>query len=150
MIVSESNADPESSTRPLQEGREFIPTALGNSPQALAVALPNQSVESAHALCLGTDRASGTLLGVPRVQIDMQPRRRRGHKALQEQRADDRSRKRRRGNIGQIRYLAREVILVAGPQGQWPHRVGFLLPVRAQRTEQALIRTESRGDLRTQ
>src|SRR5690348_9522134 len=95
-------------------------------------ACADEPIESANTLRLRANGPPRPILCVPGVQVDVQPSRRQRHKTLEEQSTDDRAGKRRARNIAEIGNLARELVVVAGPQRQWPDGVSLFLGAAAQ------------------
>src|SRR5258708_29265495 len=87
----------------------------------------DQAVQGADALRLGTHRTTRPILCVPGVQIEVQPGWGCRDEPLEEQRSNDRAGERRRRNVAEVGNLARELVLVAGPQRQRPDRIRLLL-----------------------
>src|SRR5260370_9673997 len=85
-----------------------------------AVARHQVSIDPAQRLSLGADTPAGTILRIPAVQINVHPRGRLAHEALQEQCAEYRSRKCGGSHIVQIRNLPDELILEPHPKRLGP------------------------------
>src|SRR6267142_3493271 len=85
-------------------------------------------MDGAHTLRLRAHRATRPLLDVPGKEVDVQPARTVRHETLQEERGDDGTGVTAGRHIIDVRMLAREFIVVAGPERHRPYRV--MLEVR--------------------
>src|SRR5688572_29383697 len=106
-------------------GRSTISAALSTE------ALPDQPVERPDGVRIGSDRPARPFLGVPGIDIAVQPVARPRDESFQEQRGDDRPGELRRRHIIKVGHAAREILVIAGPQRHGPHRVGLALAHQA-------------------
>src|SRR6267154_6071619 len=92
------------------------PADLESAGRRQSIALRQVAVSAAHRMRFGAYPAAGTFLRIPGIQIDVQPVRRLGHEALEEQGAEDRSGESGCSHIVQVGDLAAELVVVSRPQ----------------------------------
>src|SRR5882672_5931254 len=85
-------------------------------------------MDCAYTLRLGAHRTTRPLLDVPGKKVDVQPARTVRHETLQEERGDDGTGVTAGRHIIDVRMLAREFIVVTGPEWHRPDRI--MLEVR--------------------
>ena len=83
------------------------------------VALEQVAIHAAYRLRLGADAASRPLPRIPGIQVEVQPMLGLGDEAFEKQGAEDRARETRRGDVIEIRDLAREFIVVCPSTAAW-------------------------------
>src|ERR1017187_10674241 len=88
------------------------------------VALEQVAIYAAYRVRLGADAASRPLPRIPGKQVEVQPVPGLGHEVFEKQGAEDRTGETRRGEVVEIRYLARELIVVSHPQRHCSGNVG--------------------------